>query len=188
MLNELSIIGHFYPENTMLRKMLVRHSMQVRLKALEIAEMPENKSLNIDLDVVSAGALLHDIGIRECDAPSILCNGSNHYLCHGIIGAEMLRDYGKEFNIDLEKYARICERHTGSGLTAKEIEQQGLPLPHKDFLPETVEEKLVCFADSFFSKSGMMEEKSVDKIRKSMMKFGIDTLERFDAMCELFHV
>lgn len=119
MLNELSIIGHFYPENTMLRKMLVRHSMQVRLKALEIAEKPENKSLNIDLDVVSAGALLHDIGIKECDAPSILCNGSKHYLCHGIIGAEMLRDYGEEFNIDLEKYARICERHTGSGLTAK---------------------------------------------------------------------
>jgi uncharacterized protein len=50
----------------------------------------------------------------------------------------------------MEKFARICERHTGSGLTAEEIVSGGLPLPERDFLPETLEEKIICLADKFF--------------------------------------
>ena len=98
----------------------------------------------------------------------------------------MLRNYGRENNINLEIYARIAERHTGSGLTAENIIKQDLPLPHRDFLPETELEKLICYADKFFSKSGSMQEKSLESIRRSMLKFGIDSLERFDAMTELF--
>ena len=86
-----------------------------------------------------------------------------------------------------EAYARVCERHTGAGLTAKEIAETGMPLPHIDLLPETLEEKLVCYADKFYSKSGNpREEKSLDRVRKSMAKFGDDSLERFDAMHHLF--
>lgn len=89
--------------------------------------------------------------------------------------------------VDLEACARVCERHTGSGLTASEIEREGLPLPHRDFLPETLEEKLICYADKFFSKSGDPEkEKSLEKIRRSMAAFGPDSLARFDALHALF--
>ncbi len=55
----------------------------------------------------------------------------------------MMREYGKETGLDLEPIARICERHTGAGLTIDDIRRQALPLPLKDLLPETVEEKLV---------------------------------------------
>ena len=98
----------------------------------------------------------------------------------------MLRLYGTEHGLDLEKYARICERHTGTGLTADEIRRQGLPLPVRDFLSETLEEKLICLADKFYSKSGDMKEKSLARIERSMAKFGPDTLTRWNELCRLF--
>ena len=180
-----SIIEHFYPEDTPFRRLLIKHSAQVRDKALQILEAsPDDVSKAIDRSIVIDGAMLHDIGIGECHAPSILCTGSKPYIEHGIIGAEMLR----KLDLALEPYARICERHTGAGLSAEDIRRQNLPLPERDFLPETLEEKLVCLADKFFSKSGDMREKPFDKVRQSMMKFGDDTLRRFDELCLLFGV
>ena len=182
----LVIIRHFYPEDTPLRRLLLRHSTQVRDKALAILANPSRPPLKLDAELVSAGAMLHDIGVLQCHAPSILCVGTRPYIAHGIIGAEMLREYGRTHGIDLEPFARICERHTGTGLTAQEIREQRLPLPEQDFLPETPEEKLICLADKFFSKSGDMQEKSVAAVRRSLEKFGPDTLERLEALLRFF--
>jgi uncharacterized protein len=100
----------------------------------------------------------------------------------------MLRQYGKTYGIDLEPFARICERHTGSGLTADEIRSGSLPLPVRDYLPETPEEKIICLADKFYSKSGDMKEKSFEKVLRSQEKFGKGPAERFFALCREFHV
>ena len=180
------VIRHFYPEDTPLRRLLMRHSEQVRDKALAILANPSRPPLALDPQLVSAGALLHDVGILQCHAPSILCEGARPYIAHGVIGAEMLRDYGRSHGLDMEPFARICERHTGAGITAEDVRIQALPLPERDYLPETPEEKLVCLADKFFSKSGDMQEKTFDRVRRSLEKFGPDTLERFDALCRLF--
>ena len=177
------IIGFYYPEENDLRRTLLKHSGQVRDKALELAGLTP---LPLDRAVLEAGAMLHDIGIRRCHAPGIFCFGEEPYLRHGLAGAEMLRRYGAERGVDLERFARICERHTGSGLTAAEIAEQHLPLPERDFLPETPEEKLICLADKFFSKSGDMAEKSFEKVRRSMAKFGPGPLKRFDDLWEAF--
>lgn len=64
--------------------------------------------------------------------------------------------------------------------------EQHLPLPHRDFLPETLLERVVCYADKFYSKSGDMKRKSFDKVRSSLARFGADTLARFDAMAAEF--
>lgn len=182
-LDPYNILRHFYPDDTPLRRVLLKHSEQVRNKALEILK---NSSLSLDPELISAGSLLHDVGILRCHAPSIFCVGTEPYIAHGTIGGAMLRTYGKEHDMDLERFARICERHTGAGLTAEEIRTQGLPLPAKDLLPETLEEKLICFADKFYSKSGSMEEKPLEKVRRSLEKFGSATLARFDEMQKLF--
>lgn len=184
-MDALAIIRNFYPEDTPLRRRLLKHSEQVKDKALELAA---RSSETLDRQLVADGALLHDLGIGRCDAPKIDCRGTEPYITHGVIGAKMLRDYGAEHGLDLEKYARICERHTGSGLTAAEIRAQELPLPERDYLPETPEEALVCLADKFFSKSGDMEEKPLKKIRRSLEKFGDATLARFDELCRRFMV
>ncbi len=181
----LRILTFFYPENTPLRRLLLSHSEQVREKALEILR---SSGRNLDAEQIATGAMLHDIGIGKCHAPSILCEGSADYIAHGIIGSEMLREYGRTHGLDLEPFARICERHTGSGLTAMEIRRQNLPIPERDYLPETPEEKLICLADKFFSKSGDRKEKTLEHIRRSMEKFGADSLRRFDEMCLEFGI
>lgn len=182
MLDPLEIINFFYSPEDPAREILLLHSTQVRNKALFLSRgIP-----GIDLETVSIGAMLHDIGIRFCNAPDIGCYGEEDYLLHGILGAENLRAFK---NIEsMEKFARICERHTGSGITALEIRERALPLPERDLIPETIEEKVICLADKFFSKSGDMAEKTIPQIRKQMEKFGQDTLWRFDDLCREFKI
>ncbi|MBQ4314720.1 MAG: HD domain-containing protein [Lentisphaeria bacterium] len=177
------IIDFFYPQDDELRQLLIEHSEKVCRKALEIAAV---SGLELDLTLVEEGAMLHDIGIFKCHAPDIFCNGTAPYITHGIIGGKLLREYGANHGLDLEKHARICERHTGSGLSVEDIKSQKLPLPERDFLPETPEEKLVCLADKFFSKSADQSEKSVEKIHKSMSRFSPETQKRFEELCRLF--
>jgi len=189
----LDIIYHFYPEDTPLRRLLLLHSQCVAQKALSLLLPP-----SADLQLIYDGAMLHDIGICQCHAPSIFCEGSEPYICHGTIGAEMLRAYlaelenqkVKNIGIDLEACARICERHTGAGLTAQNILDQGLPIsPVRDLLPETLEEKAICLADKFYSKSGdPSREKELIRVRQSIRKFGEDSINRFEALCTQFCV
>ena len=98
-----------------------------------------------------------------------------------------------EFSIEperLKQIARICERHTGAGLTKQDIVEQNLPItPPRDLVPETLEEKLVCLADKFYSKSGdPSKEKDLERVKRSMMKFGADSTARFEELCCLFSV
>lgn len=178
MMNTDSILHLYYEEGTALLDLLKVHSEMVARKALALADAAR---LDVDRDFVWNAAMLHDVGIFRCDAPVIYCNGTEPYIRHGLIGGALMRGLG------LDAIAGVCERHTGSGLTAKEIEAAGLPLPHEDFLPLTLEEKLICYADKFYSKSGdPRAEKPFDRVRASMAKFGAGALDRFDALAALF--
>ncbi len=165
------LIAKYYPEDNELRHILINHSQSVARKALQIVS--SHPELHLDAQFVEEAAMLHDLGIFRTDAPGIQCFGSEPYICHGRLGAEILRKEG------YERHARVCERHTGAGITCKEIIAQGLPLPHQDFLPETMEEKVICYADKFFSKTHLDREKSIEKAEKSLAKFGEDGVMRF---------
>lgn len=117
--------------------------------------------------------MLHDIGIFKCDAAGIQCFGTEPYICHGRIGAELLRSEG------FPRHARVCERHTGAGITKAQVIAQNLPLPQQDFLPETMEEKVICYADKFFSKTHLDREKTIEQAEKSLSKFGDEGVLRF---------
>jgi uncharacterized protein len=127
------IIDKYYPEDDELRRLLIIHSRQVADRCLLIAK--KHPELKLDSEFLEEAAMLHDIGIRECNAPGIYCHGKEPYIRHGLIGGRMLREEG------WIRHARVCERHTGTGLTAWDIEQQQLPLPHEDFMPEELEEQ-----------------------------------------------
>ena len=172
------IINKYYGEDSELRRILVVHSQSVAQKALQIVSL--HPELDIDRQFVEEAAMLHDIGIINTDAPGIQCFGTEPYICHGILGAEMLRSEG------LPRHARVCERHTGAGLSLADIESRGLPLPHRDFLPETLEEKLICYADKFFSKSHLDREKPLEKVERSIARFGDEGLARFRKWEEIF--
>lgn len=124
--------------------------------------------------------MLHDIGIFLTDAAPIHCFGKFHYLCHGYLGADLLRGEG------LPRHALVAERHTGTGLTLKEIIRRDLPLPHRDMVPVSIEEKIVCFADKFFSKTRPEEEKTVEQAENSLAKFGQEGVEIFSGWCRMF--
>lgn len=170
MIDYLNIINKYYIPQTPLYELLIKHSSDVTNKALKIAK---NCGEDVDLDFIYESAMLHDIGIFKTQAPSIYCGGNERYICHGVIGSELLQSEG------LSKHALVCERHTGAGLSLKDIISQKLPLPHRDMLPISVEEKIICYADKFFSKSHLDREKSVDEIFREMEKYGIDTVNRF---------
>ena len=174
------IINHFYPEDNELRRLLLVHSRAVADKALRICD--QHPELNLNCDFVEAAAMLHDIGIRECNAPSIFCLGTEPYIKHGIMGAEMLRSL--EPSGTLEAFARVCQRHTGAGITRQEVLDQGLPMPLPDddsepYIPETLEEQVVCYADKFFSKTKLHREKTVEEAARSLAKFGPNGVDRF---------
>jgi len=174
-----AIIDKFYPDSSPeLRYILITHSTLVMKRAVRICEA--HPELQLDSQFVEEAAMLHDIGIFKCNAPSIFCKGTEPYICHGIIGAEILRSLG------YPKHARVCERHTGAGLSCKEIISQNLPLPHQDFLPVTLEEQLICYADKFYSKSHPEREKSFQKAYESVSRFGEEGAERFLHWGKLF--
>lgn len=93
----------------------------------------------------------------------------------------MLRECGAP-----EEWARVAERHTGSGLTAAEISEGGLPLPAVDLLPESLLEKLVCYADKFYSKSGDMKRKTPERVMAEMKRFGAASVQRFEELQAIF--
>lgn len=172
------IIEKYYPAASKLRDIYMSHCLSVAQEALEIAL---RKNLPLAPDVIEGAAMTHDIGVFATDAPGIECHGTEPYIRHGVIGAGILRLEGMP-----EDWARVAERHTGSGLTKEEIMRQGLPLPHEDFLPETLLEKLICYADKFYSKSGSRERKPLEVVRRGMARFGEESLRRFDELHELF--
>ncbi len=176
-MNPLEIIDKYCKEDE-LRHILLVHSRAVADKALTIAR--NHPELQADEQFIEEAALLHDIGIVRVNAPAIACVGTEPYICHGILGAEILRAEG------LERHALVCERHTGTGLTLQQIIAQQLPLPHRDMQPVSIEEQIICFADKFFSKTRLESEKSAEQARRSLEKFGEEGLVKFDAWCTCF--
>ncbi len=108
-----------------MEKGLMKHTMKVLERTLEIHE-----KFGGNLKLLIAGALLHDIGRTV-----------THGVEHGVEGGKIIREQGWD-----EELARIVERHIGGGITREEAEEQDLPA--RSFLPETLEEKVICHADN----------------------------------------
>ena len=177
-MNPIEIIDKYYPQDTEQRRILMVHSLSVSQKALRMIDA--HPELHLNRDFVKEAALLHDIGIFQTHAPTIQCFGSHPYIAHGYLGADILRQQG------FPQHALVCERHTGAGLSLQDILDQKLPIPHREMLPVSLEEELICFADKFFSKTHVEEEKTVDKARKSIARYGEEGVNRFDRWCSLF--
>ncbi len=127
-----------------------RHSLKVAEKALEIAEKIDEK--DIDKDLIEVGGILHDIG-----------RSKTHDFNHGIIGAKILKDRGF-----LKRLSRICETHMLGGLDKEDAKQLGLP--ERDYLPLTLEEKIICLADKYVS--GTKDVSIEQKFEKWFSKHG----------------
>jgi uncharacterized protein len=147
---------------------VLKHSLLVADKALAIAAAAMTRGIAVDLAFLEEGALLHDIGVCRVNAPDIHCHGPLPYIAHGLAGREILESEG------LHRHAILCERHIGVGLTRADIRLQGLPLPCREMVPIAVEERIVCMADLFYSKTRdhADRERTVLEVEASLARFG----------------
>jgi len=128
-------------------KRVIAHCKAVSALAVKFAEVCEKKGLDVDVYLVEVGALLHDIG-----------RSKTHGINHSIVGVEIAQ------SLDLpESIVSIIGRHIGGGITAEEAKE--LDWPVKDYLPTTLEEKLVTYADK------LIEGHKVVPLRKTLYKF-----------------
>lgn len=137
--------------------LVLEHSLAVKKVADVFAHDLVEKGYEVDTKLVSIGALLHDIGRFTCEPKT------KESIKHGIEGARILRELG------FERLARVAERHIGAGITTKDIKEQGLELPEEDFVPVTIEEKIIAHADNlvFGSRIGKFEE-VVERYKKEL--------------------
>jgi uncharacterized protein len=128
----------------------------------------------LDMDLVRAGCLLHDIGVYRL-------HPADHYVRHGLLGYELLGEAGLP-----ETLRRFCSHHTGVGITRDDVLTQQLPLPDCDFLAETAEEDLVMYGDKFHSKSTPPRFLTAATFSARVSRFGDDKVKRFASLVERF--
>jgi len=108
---------------------VIEHCINVTKIALRVGSQLIFRGHDVDMRLVEAGALLHDIG-----------RSRTHDVDHAIVGAEIAREMGLQ-----EELVGIIEVHIGAGIPADEAVELGLPERH--FFAETLEEKIVAYAD-----------------------------------------
>ena len=106
-----------------------RHCQAVAMAAEIVAEGIQRRGHAVHMEAVIAGALLHDVGRSQTQT-----------VRHGVAGAEILEAEGVDREV-----VEIVRRHVGAGISAEEAKKLGLP--DFDYVPCTLEEKIVCFAD-----------------------------------------
>jgi uncharacterized protein len=130
-------------------KHVINHIKAVAKLAVEISKECERRNLKVNVQLVEIGALLHDIG-----------RSKTHSVHHAVIGAEIAKSLGLHESLIL-----IIERHVGGGITLQEAKELGWP--PKDYLPQTLEEKIVCYAD-----------KLIEGVKRVSIEFAIRKLAK----------
>jgi uncharacterized protein len=174
------IINKYYGAHDKARDILIEHSEAVAGKAVKTASAIGMKQ--DDIDFIREACLLHDIGMFLTWAPSIGCMGDKPYICHGYLGHDLLAREG------LPLHALVCERHTGTGLSVKDIRSQNLPLPLRPMEPVSLAEKIIAYADKFFSKDPgkLGVEQNTEDVREKLMKHGLEKVKIFDEWHRIF--
>jgi uncharacterized protein len=173
-MNSVALLERYFDSNRDSFEIILEHSALVAQNAVRIAKSLDNHDL--DLKFVEDAAMLHDVGVSRTHAPRIGCFGDAPYICHGILGREILEKEG------LPDHALVCERHIGVGLTIQDIVSQQLDMPLRDMIPVTLPEKIICYADLFYSKrpGTASRRKTIDQIRNNVARHGLHKVAIFE--------
>lgn len=157
------------------------------IKVMELKNISDKvgvgvKHLSPDLEFIKEAAMLHDVGIFLINEPRLDCHGDKPYIAHGYLGRELLEKEG------LSRHALVCERHVGVGITLENIEKNNLPLPKRDMTPQSIEEKIICLADKFFSKKELLSEKTIEEIKSEAAGHGPENARRIEELLKIFNL
>ncbi len=124
---------------------VINHAILTTQTALKIAKQIKKQNSLVNCEIILAGAMLHDVG-----------RSKSHGLDHGIIGAKILRQKGFPNEI-----ANIAENHLFGGISNQDAIELGLPV--KDYLPLSLEEKIVTYADNISKNDNLLTTPEVIK-------------------------
>ena len=140
---------------------VINHCKAVMELAVETAGILSGNGLKIDSALVEVGALLHDIGRSKTNT-----------VHHAVVGAEIAKSAGLPDSV-----VSIIKRHVGGGINASEAEKLGWP--EDVYVPVTLEEKVVSYADKLIENSqrapidvtvgkliGELKYEAADRVRK----------------------
>jgi uncharacterized protein len=139
---------------------VIAHCESVSALAVRIAKASEKRHLKVDVSLVEISALLHDIG-----------RSKTHSIDHAIIGGEIAHLFGLSKSVIL-----VIERHAGGGISREEAKKLGWPV--KDYLPNTIEEKLVCYADKRIEGQRIVPIERVIKMYAAVLGNNHSTIKR----------
>jgi uncharacterized protein len=140
---------------------VINHCEAVAELAVEIAEACRKRGLDVNLELVEIGALLHDIG-----------RSKTHSVHHSVIGAQIAEELGLPESVIL-----IIKRHVGGGITAKEARKLGWP--KGIYVPQTLEEKIVSYADKLIEGSQRVPiERTIENFSRELPPSAIARIRR----------
>ncbi|TGC07916.1 HDIG domain-containing metalloprotein [Methanolobus halotolerans] len=150
-------------------KKVIAHCIAVSSLATRIGKELLSRGEKPDLELIGIGGLLHDLG-----------RAKTHGMMHAVEGARM----AEEMNLD-PQLVQIIKKHIGAGITPDEAMELGLP--EDDYMPDTLEEKIVAHADNLTKgtrkitieeRLSMMGEKNINsnsivRVRRLAAEIGI---------------
>ena len=180
MVDYFAILHRYIPPESETYTIYVPHVAAVTAKALRIARRLGLSAARQRF--IEEAAMLHDIGIVNVDAPSMGCAGDLPYLAHLSEGRRILEQAG------LPRHALVAERHVGAGIPRAEVLAQNLPLPPRDFIPQTLEEQIISWADLFFRKlpGQLWRELEIAEVRAQVAKYGPRAARVFESWAAKF--
>jgi uncharacterized protein len=142
---------------------VIKHCIAVADIAVETARDLACRGLKVNIELVEIGALLHDLG-----------RSKNHTVNHALIGAQIAQSMGLP-----EHVINIIKRHVGAGITTQEAQSLGWP---KDiYMPQTLEEKIVCYADKLIDHGKRIPiEIEIEKLQKANKKQAAERVRKLN--------
>jgi uncharacterized protein len=131
---------------------IINHCIAVTELSLDLAKKLQAKGLKIDLTLIEVGAMLHDLGRSE-----------THTVNHSLVGVQIAKKIGLPDSV-----VNIIKRHVGAGISCDEADWLGWP--KDNYIPQTLEEKIVCYADKLIDHDRVMPvEVEIEKLQKNEM-------------------
>jgi uncharacterized protein len=130
---------------------VIDHCVTVSTLARKLAESCKRKGLKVDVNLVEVGGLLHDLG-----------RARTHGIKHAVVGGEMAAEIGLP-----PAMISVIERHVGAGISKDEAKVLGLP--EKSYIPETLEERIVSYADKLIEGNRQVDiEETISKFSREL--------------------
>jgi tRNA (cytidine56-2'-O)-methyltransferase len=131
---------------------VINHVKAVHGFCLVIGKRFIEQGYEINMPLLGAGALLHDIG-----------RSKTHGLAHALAGCEIAGRLGLPDGVIF-----IIRNHIGAGITKEEAIKNGLP--GEDYIPITLEEKIVSAADNLAAGDRLQ---TIRQHEETLLKRGI---------------